>query len=275
MLVSREGGTPSLAASVPSRAEVSEAVTSLKELGQNLLGQPIVRPVSAPVAPAPEASRRTARRTPLGAARASGASPETGVSGGGVGGSGVAGGGVGGSGGGSSGVRDGGVAAGIASAVTVGGGLSVPGSELPTPIGAAPTGASRALEATAGRAGAGASRAGGPRNAEAGAWQDGTGLGLEDAATYSIADRDVRPPIMYYPQLPPFLELNTPPGAVNAMELLVTPEGNVDRVQMMQGPSRMPDMMLLSSAKTWRFRPALKNGQPVWYRTNVRWTGGF
>ena len=33
-------------------------------------------------------------------------------------------------------------------------------------------------------------------------------------------------------------------------------------MQLVDGPTRMPDMMLLSGAKTWRFSPAIKDGEP-------------
>jgi hypothetical protein len=33
----------------------------------------------------------------------------------------------------------------------------------------------------------------------------------------------------------------------------------------------MTDMLLLSGAKTWKFVPALKDGQPVRYRTQFSW----
>ena len=45
----------------------------------------------------------------------------------------------------------------------------------------------------------------------------------------------------------------------------------VERVQLVEGPARMIDMMLLSGAKTWRFTPAFKDGEPVRYRTVISW----
>jgi hypothetical protein len=35
----------------------------------------------------------------------------------------------------------------------------------------------------------------------------------------------------------------------------------------------MPDMMLLSGAKLWKFTPAYKDGEPVRYRTVLTWKG--
>jgi len=45
----------------------------------------------------------------------------------------------------------------------------------------------------------------------------------------------------------------------------------VQQVKLAAPPKRMTDMLLLSGAKTWRFTPALKDGQPVRYRTVVSW----
>lgn len=87
---------------------------------------------------------------------------------------------------------------------------------------------------------------------------------------YSSADADVRPPELLTPQLP------TPPsgpriGAANQMELIVSAAGRVERVRLIAGPTRLPDVMLLSGAKMWRFKPAVKDGRAVQYRTVVTW----
>ena len=50
--------------------------------------------------------------------------------------------------------------------------------------------------------------------------------------------------------------------------------GDVMHVRLIDGPRRMPDMMLLSGAKMWRFQPAVKDGDPVRYRTVVSWLAG-
>ena len=42
-------------------------------------------------------------------------------------------------------------------------------------------------------------------------------------------------------------------------------------MKLVTPPKRMTDMLMLSGAKTWRFSPALKNGQPVRYRTEFSW----
>jgi hypothetical protein len=97
---------------------------------------------------------------------------------------------------------------------------------------------------------------------------------LLDAPIYSKDDADVEPPALLFPQLTPLPAApGTSPDLVNRMVVDVSADGTVERVQLIAGPSRLPDMMLLSGAKTWKFTPALKNGDPVRYRTVVSWAG--
>ena len=92
------------------------------------------------------------------------------------------------------------------------------------------------------------------------------------AVLYSSADLDVEPPALVFPQLtPPLVRTGTFVPAMNRMVVVVSPEGTVERVQLVEGPARMVDMMLLSGAKTWRFTPAFKDGEPVRYRTVISW----
>jgi len=97
-------------------------------------------------------------------------------------------------------------------------------------------------------------------------------LAPESSPVYSSADSSVDPPVLSFPQL------ITPvggPGAsssvLNRMVVVVSAEGTVERVQLVEGPARMPDMMMLSGVKTWRFTPAFKDGEPVRYRTVISW----
>jgi len=90
---------------------------------------------------------------------------------------------------------------------------------------------------------------------------------------YSSEDADVSPPVLLFPQLPAPLMIGSSAGPVNRMEIVVSADGAVERVRLVNGPTRMPDMMLLSGAKLWRFTPAVKGGEPVRYRTVVTWSG--
>ena len=92
---------------------------------------------------------------------------------------------------------------------------------------------------------------------------------------YSAADSDVQPPVMMFPSLPPtvFVARNADATVINRMELVIAADGTVERVRLVNGPTRMPDMMLLSGAKLWRFSPAIRNGEAVRYRAVVTWSG--
>lgn len=95
---------------------------------------------------------------------------------------------------------------------------------------------------------------------------------VRDERLYSRADADVVPPVLLAPELS--LPSTAKGGAgtrVNRMVVDVSPDGTVERVQLVEGPARMPDVMLLSGAKAWRFSPASRNGSPVRYRTVVSW----
>ena len=91
----------------------------------------------------------------------------------------------------------------------------------------------------------------------------------ESSRIYSKEDPDVLP-----------AQLLTGPGSagfsaaltdINTMELVISKLGRVEEVRLSAPPKRMTDMLLLSGAKMWKFVPAMKNGQPVRYRTQVSW----
>jgi hypothetical protein len=92
-----------------------------------------------------------------------------------------------------------------------------------------------------------------------------------EVPVYSSTAVDVLPPVLLYPHLPPTApKVRSLPG--NRMELLIGEDGMVERVKLIADPVRMSDMMLLHSAKTWRFQPALKDGRSVRYRLVLDWT---
>jgi hypothetical protein len=93
--------------------------------------------------------------------------------------------------------------------------------------------------------------------------------GAVDDTLYSAQDRDVVPP-QTSESLPgpTFARYTT---RTNAMELIVSETGTVERVRLVTPPQRMPDMMMLSRAKVWKFTPAMKDGRPVRYRLLLTW----
>ena len=85
-------------------------------------------------------------------------------------------------------------------------------------------------------------------------------------ATYSSADRDVEPPVLYRPQLPRQPE---PGEDTGYFDVIVTEVGEVERVQLVSPMRRFQERMLMAAAKAWLFRPAKRNGQPVRYRLRI------
>ena len=87
---------------------------------------------------------------------------------------------------------------------------------------------------------------------------------------YSSEDTDVTPAVLLTTsEAGPMFRGITP--SLNTMELLISPTGKVEQVRLLSPTVRMTDMLLLSGAKTWTFAPALKDGQPVRYRTMFSW----
>ena len=58
----------------------------------------------------------------------------------------------------------------------------------------------------------------------------------------------------------------------NSVELLIDDRGRVQTTQMINGPQRMTDIMLLSRMKELQFDPASRNGIPVRYRMILTWS---
>jgi hypothetical protein len=87
---------------------------------------------------------------------------------------------------------------------------------------------------------------------------------------YSMHDEGVTPAVLLTTTEggPLFRNL---PASMNTMELVISPEGRVEQVKLLTPAMRMTDMLLLSGAKTWKFLPALKDGEAVRYRTMFSW----
>lgn len=94
-------------------------------------------------------------------------------------------------------------------------------------------------------------------------------LGSELSRIYSKDDPDVTPAQLLSGQST--AGLSTVLSDINTMELVISKMGRVETVKLSAPPKRMTDMLLLSGAKTWKFAPAMKDGQPVRYRTQVSW----
>ena len=92
----------------------------------------------------------------------------------------------------------------------------------------------------------------------------------DERRIYSSEDTDVVPARLIKAQAtgPVFRNMAS---SVNTMELIISKQGRVEEVKLTSPSRKMTDMLLLSGAKTWKFVPALKDGQPVRYRTQFSW----
>ena len=82
-------------------------------------------------------------------------------------------------------------------------------------------------------------------------------------ALYSEADADVVPPRQVYPALPARTTMNATWRVPTLIELVIGPDGLVERVHARTPPRDVHEFMLLSAAKAWRFEPATRDGRPV------------
>jgi hypothetical protein len=90
-----------------------------------------------------------------------------------------------------------------------------------------------------------------------------------DDTIYSQQDRDVVPP--QTSEILPGPTFSRWTTRTNAMEVIVSETGDVERVRLVTPPQRMPDILVLSRAKVWKFKPAMKDGKPVRYRLLLTW----
>ncbi len=87
------------------------------------------------------------------------------------------------------------------------------------------------------------------------------------------SDADVAAPVIVRQEVPPFptqarnLNVLIKPGVI---EIVIDEAGRVERAVMRQSISPTYDPMVLSAATNWRYKPALKDGQPVKYRKLIQ-----
>jgi hypothetical protein len=94
---------------------------------------------------------------------------------------------------------------------------------------------------------------------------------LEELPVYTGADAEVAPPIALDTEL-----LNAAPSGARrgtSLSIVVDETGRVDSATPVGRPGSLEEAMFAtinaSAAKNWRFRPAMKAGQPVRYRRTV------
>ena len=89
---------------------------------------------------------------------------------------------------------------------------------------------------------------------------------------YSKSDAGVTPPRQVYPALPAEPSTAVLKRALTVVDLVIAPDGLVERVQLRTVPRDIHEFMLLSAAKAWRFEPALLDGRPVRFLHSVALT---
>jgi hypothetical protein len=95
---------------------------------------------------------------------------------------------------------------------------------------------------------------------------------IETSIVYSPNDADVSPPVAI--RSPgPATGRGSEDKNIALIQILVNENGLVESARVLRAPVTMGEAlrstMALSVVKTWHFRPARKNGQPVKYRTTV------
>ena len=86
-------------------------------------------------------------------------------------------------------------------------------------------------------------------------------------------DGDVTPPLMQRVRLRsvarPGLLAQATSEQTGLVEVVVSVAGTVESAKFVTRPVNVHESMLLSAVKTWRFRPAMRNGQALRYRLTV------
>lgn len=93
---------------------------------------------------------------------------------------------------------------------------------------------------------------------------------IDAAPVFTASSEDVQPAALVRPQLPTRVTDAAPDPDASILELVVDETGRVAFVRLESTQSRVSEKMLVSAAKAWVFRPALREGRPVRYRMRVR-----
>ena len=85
----------------------------------------------------------------------------------------------------------------------------------------------------------------------------------DEQTVYTADSKDVTPPRPLGRQLPAPPRRAAPSDAIGRLEILVGRSGAVERVTLHTPTNAYQERMIVSAAKAWRYRPALRNGRPV------------
>lgn len=89
---------------------------------------------------------------------------------------------------------------------------------------------------------------------------------------FSDTDPRVTPAVLIRPHLPAQPPPDVPEEQIGTLEFVVSESGAVEHVRLISPANRFQERMLVAAAKTWQFRPAMRDGRPVRYRTRIRLT---
>jgi hypothetical protein len=87
---------------------------------------------------------------------------------------------------------------------------------------------------------------------------------------FSPLDPDVEPATLVRPQMPTSRTPSGPDQRDSVFDLIIDQKGRVEQVHLVSPANRFNDRMLIAAAKAWQFLPAIKDGQPVRYKLQVR-----
>jgi hypothetical protein len=95
---------------------------------------------------------------------------------------------------------------------------------------------------------------------------------------YVSTDEGVSEPVALAPNLPVPAEPGTPRERLAVLELVIDPRGVVESAHFIGHAQHYRDRWWISAAKSWLFKPATKNGQPVKFLKRIvfvdgEWTG--
>jgi hypothetical protein len=90
-----------------------------------------------------------------------------------------------------------------------------------------------------------------------------------DEIVYTRADAGVVPPRPLSRQFPATTPFGVPPHRVGTLEMVIARDGTVEFVKLHTPLNRYHERMIVSAAKAWLYRPAMRAGKPVKFRLTV------
>ena len=95
--------------------------------------------------------------------------------------------------------------------------------------------------------------------------------GPKGPRVYSVADKDVVAPVVIRQATPtiPYSVARTMTGQSGVLEIIINEKGDVEGALMREPVNNVFDAAVLMAAKTWKYRPAMREGQAVKYMKRV------